>query len=111
MKNRKYQYVGTHWRLALPENKDLQQSVSRLFDLQRSFGTQDTSRRHLETASWATIVDWMIEVVDVFELDDKTAHIAMGLVDRVIATSELDIKKENYQLLSGGLSLDCYKML
>lgn len=88
-------------RLALPENKDLQKSISRLFDLQRSFGTQDTSRRHLETASWASIVDWVIEVVDVFELDDKTAHIAMGLVDRVIATSELAIKKENYQLLSG----------
>jgi len=57
------------------------------------FGKQDTIRPEHRSM----LVDWLVEVVDVFEMSQRTAFLAIAYVDRYMASTTIDRKQ--YQLI------------
>lgn len=74
--------------------------MSLMLKFQSTLGQRNPSRQRLRSDSWATIVDWIAEVAECFELDDETIFRAMDLVDRVVTASQYTMKKKYYQLIA-----------
>lgn len=61
----------------------------------------DIPRKHIRQDQWATLVDWLLEIVDVFKLNNRAAFVAMNYFDRFIASNETKYTLTgNYQLLA-----------
>jgi hypothetical protein len=63
--------------------------LDHLLDLERSAGPLDLTRTHVRMDCWATLVDWIVEIVECFDLDDRTAYRAMAFLDRFVSTSKV----------------------
>ena len=71
------------------------QSIGDMLALERSAGLMDSARTHIRVDCWATLVDWVVEIVECFDLDDHTAYRAMSFFDRFVSTSEVRIVSAN----------------
>jgi hypothetical protein len=74
-------------RLDALKNLKLDQEVKHLLNLERTYGALHASRPHVRMDCWATVVDWVIEIVECFNLEDQAAFHAMSLFDRFISTN------------------------
>ena len=74
---------------AMIEQLVMDQSIAYLLSLEKNSGPLDSSRLHVRRDCWATIVDWILEIVECFNLDDKTAFLAMALFDRFISVNNV----------------------
>ena len=55
---------------------------------------QNKQSRHVKSMHRSILVDWLIEIVDVFDLSSRTAHLAMAYLDRYFTTGSIvDSKK------------------
>jgi hypothetical protein len=68
---------------------ELRRPVDQLLHLEHTLGTVDRSRPHVRMECWAIIVDWIIEIVECFDLEDATAFQTMALFDRFLASSSV----------------------
>jgi hypothetical protein len=59
--------------------------ISHLLSLEDTLGPVSPARRHVRIDCWASIVDWIVEVVECFDLEDRTLFQAMGFLDRFVA--------------------------
>uniref|UniRef100_A0A7S1VZA2 Cyclin-dependent kinase 2 homolog n=2 Tax=Ditylum brightwellii TaxID=49249 RepID=A0A7S1VZA2_9STRA len=57
------------------------------------------SRNHAHHDQWATIVDWVIEIIDVFDKSIRTAFLAMTYFDNFISNIKR-VKTRKYQLIA-----------
>jgi hypothetical protein len=54
---------------------------------------KDKNISHVKFHHREILVDWLIEIVDVFELSDRTGHLAMAYLDRYYMNRQVDVKK------------------
>jgi hypothetical protein len=71
----------------LLENLELNHWITHLLNLEKTFGPLNSSRPRVRMDRWATIVDWIIEIVECFNLDDNTAFHTMALFERFVSTN------------------------
>ena len=65
--------------------------VSNLLRLEKSSETLSLDRPRLQMDHWATLVDWIIEIVECFDLKDETAFQAMSFMDRFLFLSPTQV--------------------
>ena len=70
-------------------NQQLDQSIAHLLALERTASSIDSSQNHIRRDCWATLVDWVVEIVECFGLDDHTAYRAMAYFHRFLSASEV----------------------
>jgi hypothetical protein len=67
----------------------LDQSIAHLLALERTAGSIDSSQAHIRNDCWATLVDWLFEIVECFGLDDHAAYRAMAYFHRFLSVSQV----------------------
>jgi len=58
-----------------------------------------TKQPELDATHRGMLVDWLVEVVDVYQMSLRSAFIAVGHVDRVLATAYTPFERSQFQLL------------
>lgn len=61
--------------------------VRHQFRLENCCRAERSGNRRIPLNSWATIVDWVVEVAECFDLDDKTVFQAMALLDQFVGSN------------------------
>jgi hypothetical protein len=86
-------------------NQQLDQSIAHLLALERTAGSIDSSQAHIRKDCWATLVDWVVEIVECFGMDDHTAYRAMAYFHRFLSVSEvrLEIAPRGLEVAPGPL--------
>lgn len=78
--------------------------VSHLIDLENdALWDKDDERFHTEGRQH--IVDWMVEIVECFALEDRTIFQAILLFDRFIASNDRIVSTSRFQLVAGACLL------
>jgi len=58
----------------------------------------ENSRQHIKPEQWAMLVDWLFEIICVFEKNTRVVFTAMGLLDQY--SNQVQTKSKNLQLLA-----------
>jgi hypothetical protein len=74
------------------DKQQLDQSIAHLLALELTAGSIDSCRTHIRIDCWATLVDWVAEIVECFGLDDHTAYRAMAYFQRFLSLSKVRLE-------------------
>lgn len=72
-------------------NQQLDQSIAHLLALERTADSIDSTQAHIRRDCWAKLVDWVVEIVECFGLDDHTAYRAMAYFHRFVSACEVSL--------------------
>lgn len=88
-----------------------QERLQHLLELEDSFGRINPERAHIRTNYWCALVDWILEIVECFDLEDVVAFDAMSLFDRFVASSSVSYLMFYIFILFGGWNPNCSSCL
>jgi len=77
---------------------DLGDRFGRLKNLEYICLYINDNRQHIKSEQWAMLVDWLFEIVYVFEKSTQIVFMAMGFVDQYFSITKM--KSKNLQLLA-----------
>lgn len=69
-----------------------------------------STRKHVRMDAWATLVDYVVEIVEVFDLEISAAFRAMGYFDRFFSSYQGSVSAPPQTLTQVGLNHCCVKI-